>query len=83
MARRQLIKLRNDESALIIRRGGNIELLGNAHAHIMAPLASVLLVDNKKLAEDIQANYIKMLDDEQKRQSEPKELKDEVGPEND
>lgn len=59
--RREFIRLKQDESAMIIRNTGLIELVGESHSHILGPLAGVLLADNKELAEAIQENYKQLI----------------------
>jgi len=71
------IRLRGNESALIIDKDQQIRVMGKSHLHILGPLAGVLLADNKKLAEDVQKNYKDLIEKQNAELSKNTETKDE------
>lgn len=60
MGRRTIIKLKKDETALIIRNDNDIEVIGEKHKGMFIQLASVLFTDNEKLVADIKENYLNL-----------------------
>jgi len=57
MARREIIKLTKNETALVIRSDGKVDIVGKKHANVLMHLAGVLYSDNKELLEMIRKNY--------------------------
>lgn len=81
MGRRTIIKLKKDETALIIRNDNDIEVIGEKHKGMFIQLASVLFTDNEQLVADIKENYLNLQKAELAHREEmknPKSKKEEI-----
>ena len=55
--RREHIKLTNEETALVIRKDGRLEIVGKKHINVLSRLASVMYSDDRVLLDMINANH--------------------------